>query len=118
MSDPSRTKVIVVTGGRDYKDQATLDNVLNALQPTLVVQGGASGADAMAVQWAIDNEVWFETFEAEWEALGRGAGPVRNQKMLEAHINATVIAFPGNKGTKDCIKRAKSLGMVVLQVLE
>jgi hypothetical protein len=36
---------------------------------------------------------------AEWERLGRKAGPIRNQRMLEEGKPDLVVAFPGGTGT-------------------
>jgi hypothetical protein len=34
--------------------------------------------------------------------------------MLEAHPEALVVAFPGGRGTADCVRQARGLGMPVL----
>lgn len=109
-------KEVIVTGGRDYDDEIMLCDTLDFLQPTLVVQGGANGADNMARQWAEDNNVECVTIEADWANHGKSAGPKRNLRMLKAYPNAVVLAFPGGKGTQNCIDTAVSLNRLVLMI--
>jgi hypothetical protein len=109
-------KTVIITGGRDYDDWAMLQEVLNFIDPDLVVQGGASGADKMALQWAEYNKKELLTFNADWDKHGRAAGPIRNREMLKAHPEGVVVAFPGGKGTADCVRAAFERNMVILQV--
>jgi hypothetical protein len=108
---------VIVTGSRlcDWRDWPGIKAALDAAKPTLVVQGGARGADALAARWAAANDVPCETFTAHW-ALGRTAGPLRNARMLDAHLEALVLAFPRgeSRGTWDCIRQAQARGMQVL----
>lgn len=107
---------IVVTGGRDFKDKNFVDEVLYALNPKEIFVGDAQGVDAFTVEWAELNGITGDLFYADWENLGKKAGPIRNRTMLKAASrDAIVIAFPGGKGTENCIKQAKELGMIVLR---
>lgn len=114
--DGDKMKKVIVTGGRDYDDQCMVQEVLNLINPDVVIQGGASGADKLAMEWAALNNKLCVTVSADWNEHGRSAGPIRNRKMLKEHLKATVIAFPGGKGTEDCVKAAYQLDMVILQV--
>ncbi len=109
---------VIVTGSRlcDWRDWPGIKAALDAAKPSLVVQGGARGADALAVRWAAANDVPCQTFEADWETRGLRAGPWRNALMLAAHPDALVLAFPrhDSKGTWDCIRQAQARGMQVL----
>lgn len=110
-------KVIVITGGRDYDDYPMVQEVLNFLNPTHVFEGGATGADEIAKMWCIDNKVPVTTINADWKKNGRKAGPLRNTQMLElAGPEAIVVAFPGGKGTENCVKTAISKNMIILRV--
>jgi hypothetical protein len=109
-------KQIIVTGGRDYSDRETLRAVLNFLNPDLVIQGGASGADRLAKIWAESNGKIFMTVEADWSKHGKAAGPMRNREMLRIYPDAVVVAFPGGSGTANCVKTALELNRTVLQV--
>jgi hypothetical protein len=103
-----------VTGGRDYADEACVEAWLNALTPSIIAEGGASGADRLAAIWAHDNDVRCETFPAHWSLHGRAAGPIRNQQMLDEFNPDVVLAFPGGRGTADMVKRAHAKGVRVV----
>lgn len=111
---------IVVTGGRDYADRSLLYRVLDLLAPTRVAQGGARGADALAAEWcaarAAETGVDSVTYPAQWAEHGKRAGALRNAEMLAAEKPDLVLAFPGGRGTGDCTRRARELGIVVLEV--
>ena len=109
---------ILVCGGRDYADQAFAFGVLDMLAErgpvNTIIQGGASGADKLARMWAITRNCHFDEYPADWQAHGRAAGPIRNQKMLDDGKPTLVVAFPGGRGTADMIRRAVRAGVEVL----
>ena len=107
---------IVVTGGRWYSDVQTVFRVLDLLSPSRVAEGGAKGADELAREWCAVRKIDCSTYHADWSAHGDAAGPIRNRTMLEEERPDAVIAFPGNAGTHDCVARARSMGLVVLEV--
>lgn len=109
-------KRVLVCGGRNYKDWDAIERWLSPMPISFLIEGGASGADYMARQWAVKHGVPFETFEAEWEKHGRAAGPIRNRKMLEEGKPDVVLAFPGGKGTADMVRAATDAGLEVLLV--
>jgi hypothetical protein len=109
-------KDIIVTGGREYDDAFAVKKVLDLFDVGLLIQGGAPGADRLARMYANVNNIECKTFEADWTKFGKAAGPIRNRVMLMENPNAVVIAFPGGKGTDNCVKTAKELGMMVLRV--
>ena len=106
---------VIVTGGREFDDREMVDKNLSALKPTLVIEGGARGADRLARDWAKKNSVPFVTVDAEWSKLGLGAGHARNKKMIEMFPNAVLLAFPGNKGTANCVKQAEARKRTVIK---
>lgn len=106
---------VIVCGGRDYKDWATLHRVLDAVWPNEIIEGGAAGADEMARYWAKGHDVMWITVEAEWEIYGRAAGPRRNAAMLILQPDL-VIAFPGGRGTDNMIQQALRKGVPVMTI--
>jgi hypothetical protein len=80
---------------------------------TLLIAGGASGADTLAARWAQDRGVPTQVYMAEWERLGREAGPIRNQRMLTEGKPDLVVAFPGGKGTANMVAQARAAGVRV-----
>jgi YspA, cpYpsA-related SLOG family len=111
---------IIVCGGRNYDDRDQLFRILDAahlMNPIiLLIHGDASGADTLAKEWALKNDVFCQAYPADWEGLGRRAGPIRNQQMLSEGKPHLVVAFPGGKGTADMIKRAEIAGVPVARV--
>lgn len=110
--------VVLVCGGRDYHDVKSVFRCLDGLasKPTLIVQGGAFGADACASEWAYKRNVPERQFSADWKKHGRAAGPIRNQEMLDTAKPHLVVAFPGGVGTADMVRRARAAGVPVLEV--
>jgi len=112
---------IVITGGRDYKDKKTVFKVLNVLNPQKIYVGDCpTGVDKFVLEWQTNNmRTALLQFKADWDEHGRAAGPIRNKEMILAAKQDNfdfVIAFPGGKGTVDCVKHAKNAGFVVLRV--
>jgi hypothetical protein len=106
---------VIVTGGRDYADREALYKVLDKLHSahhvTLIIEGGASGADALASAWAKERKVPTKRVKADWERHGNAAGPIRNKQMLERFKPDAVVAFDGGVGTADCVEQAVSRGI-------
>lgn len=112
---------VLVCGGRDYDDRGRVTQILDAavdrLGLTAIVQGGASGADLLAKEWAKARKLQCETFYADWTGQGAAAGPFRNKRMLDEGQPDLVIAFPtpgaANKGTFGMVALAKQAGLPV-----
>jgi len=101
-------KKVIVTGGRNYKDEKVafqaLDWAFQKFDIGEVVQGGATGADALARKWGKSRGMWVTTCRALWKLFGKAAGPIRNQAMISGNKDAAcLIAFPGGRGTDNCI---------------
>lgn len=109
-------KDVIVTGGRDFLDYECVKSVLQLFDIGLLIQGAATGADALAKRYAIEHNLPFEDVPAQWSKYGNSAGPIRNIQMLEKFPNAVVIAFPGGRGTANCISEARKRHMIVLEV--
>lgn len=109
---------IIVTGSRtcDREDLPAIWAALDASGCTLLIEGGAAGADCIAANWAYDRGVPKETIRANWHAFGKAAGPKRNAEMLRLFPDALVLAFPKGqaRGTMNCVAQAKALGRSVL----
>lgn len=106
---------VLVCGGRDYGEADKVEEVLSALDPPLIIEGGASGADSLASLWATKNGVHVCTVNALWGFYGKQAGPIRNSAMLALKPDL-VVAFPGGRGTADMVEQAKAAGIEVLEV--
>jgi hypothetical protein len=148
---------ILVTGGRNFVDKGMVYAELDALheytfsstdeEGMWVIQGGAPGADSLALAWTRDRKSGFGypgpddrvhelTFRARWQEPCRmtckpghrktradgssycpAAGVYRNQEMLDSGVDL-VLAFPGGVGTHDMITRAEAAGVEVVRAYD
>ena len=103
---------VLVCGGRDFKDSATLFQVLDQFHRehgfTFLVHGDARGADRLAGEWAKEQGVPFKAYPVEHDLDGEwpGAGPRRNRRMYDDAKPDMVVAFPGGKGTAGMVAYA------------
>lgn len=111
---------VLVTGSRNYGDYFKVKQAIIDSGATIVVEGEANGADLLARGIAYELGLLVRPYPANWEKYGRGAGPKRNQEMLDKEHTIgepidLVLAFPvlGSKGTIDMMNRAKKAGIEV-----
>jgi hypothetical protein len=104
------TKIAIV-GYRNYYNynefKIKIDEILKDYQDNLmIISGGASGTDAMAKRYAIENKIIYKEHTAEWNKYGMSAGPIRNKKIVED--SDIVIAFVSkySKGTINTVNEA------------
>lgn len=116
-----KLKRVLVCGGRKLSDYdlvaAAMERVRSRIGNRLVVvTGGASGADALAAQWAAVNNLPYWTFPADWDAAPKAGGPIRNREMLENAEPDYGVAFPGGNGTADMVAVLEQAGVPVWKV--
>lgn len=81
--------------------------------PIILMHGACpTGVDRVVDKWAERNLIPTRRFPADWKKHGRGAGPKRNQVMVDKGPNY-MIAFCGGSGTRDCVRRAEDAGIQV-----
>lgn len=111
--------------GIKTKDQAmgerralgfALDFAWSWAKPTMLVHGGARGADRWAGIWAERRGYKCAVELAYWKRHGKGAGPVRNQLMLDKYAPTHAVAFPGGRGTADMVVRLREAGVEIFEV--
>jgi YspA, cpYpsA-related SLOG family len=110
---------VLVTGGRSYDDIFTVCETLSKIAIGVLIHGGAPGADSLAECYAEDQGIPQRRFDIppeEWRRLGKKAGPLRNQRMLDEGKPDMVVAFPGGRGTVDMVRRAKKAGIPVMEI--
>lgn len=108
----------MVTGGRTYANAARVALVLASLKPTLIVPGGARGADSLCGTWATANGIPTQVFHPDWDTYGKRAGFLRNAEMLDTSKPDFVVAFPGGNGTANMVRYALCKGYRVLPVID
>ena len=107
------TKVLVC-GDRRWASRLIIMKYLEALKPSLVIEGEAKGADTMARIAAEELGIPVQKFPAEWGKYGKAAGPIRNKQMLDEKPDL-VLAFhfdiEGSSGTANCLCQAEDRGI-------
>lgn len=108
---------LAVVGSRDFSDYQEMERRLNDWVaahgvPSLVVSGGARGADTLAKLWCINHNVSLKEFLPDW-SVGRHAGILRNTTIVDAAD--AMVAFPRGKspGTRDSLAKARKKGIPV-----
>lgn len=94
----------------------TLDELHSIHRFTCVIEGEASGADQLAARWAGLRRVTIDPYPAKWREEGRGAGPIRNGRMLALGKPRLAVAFPGGDGTADMTKKVRRAGITLIEV--
>jgi len=111
---------ILVTGSRELTDQALVVRTImsHAAPPLTIVVGDCPcGADKFAR--SVDAEL--DLHQAQWKLLGRAAGPRRNQEMVDSGVDLCLAFYregAGNRGTQDCVRRARNAGVPVDELTE
>ena len=106
---------VLVCGGRYFDNWKVVRDTLCAQSPTVLIQGGAPGADRLAAKYADVSGIPLVTYPALW-SRGKKAGPERNAFMLRDSHPDLVVAFPGSRGTADMVSRAEQAGVKVVKV--
>lgn len=124
--------ILLVTGGRTFKDKAVVATAIcDAIgrhypdgqvpdpfdwSSVTIRHGKAKGADTLAHRIAQTWGMKVQFIEADWVTFGRGAGPIRNSRLVAMEPKADeCLAFPtqGSRGTWDCVRKAAAAGIPV-----
>lgn len=108
----------VTTGGRDYSDRATVEEILGFMakfygDELRILHGAARGADTLVAETCELLEIRCKAYPADW-SKGNGAGIARNAEMVAKVVSwralghdASMVAFLGGNGTRDAAKRGE-----------
>ena len=102
---------VLVCGDRHWTDRVAIGDRLARLpEDSVIIHGGASGADTLAGEIAKERGYPVMVFYAGWRQYGRAAGPIRNQDMIDQKPDL-VLAFhkdiQTSRGTADTLNRAR-----------
>lgn len=111
---------VLICGSRNWDDPKPIRLVISSLpKDTIVIEGGARGADTIAANLAREYGLVVEEYRAEWSKHPRAAGPIRNRRMLTEGKPEVVYAFYVNKassrGTANMVMQAKNAGLIVYE---
>lgn len=113
---------VLVCGGRKYSNMSRIFctlNAIHAIRPILeVIEGGATGADSIAGNWAKMYGEKLTVVLPDYRKHDPKVAPlIRNSQMAELNPDL-LIAFPGGSGTADMIKKAKARHIPILEIGE
>lgn len=118
--------ILLVTGGRDFRDELRVREKLEAIKDEieiLVVGDCKTGVDLFARRWAHAQKINHLVAYARWDQHERAAGPIRNshlvdyaQRLAGDWDSVLVLAFPGGTGTEDCATKSLAAGLSVEHV--
>lgn len=103
---------VLIFGSRNWTNYNKILEIVQKLKAKygdiIIIEGGCRGADLLAKQAAIELGIKYEEFPADW-TLGKKAGPLRNQKMIDEGKPDMAICFhediENSKGSKDMRNR-------------
>lgn len=105
----------VFCGSRTWADPAPIREALSSLpKATVIVAGGARGADKVAEREARRMGFALEVYPARWEEEGRGAGYRRNERMVNLPGVEDIFAFRRgeiSRGTDHTIRLSEQAGL-------
>lgn len=104
---------VLVCGSRDFNNRKLLDETLDGVEITTIIEGEARGADTLAREYGERRSLDVLPFPALWDKYGKSAGPIRNAQMLSEGGPELVVAFrrPGSRGTQNMIDQAMKAGI-------
>lgn len=96
---------LAVVGSRTFTNERLLEFTLNNYKDsiTLVVSGGARGADSLGESWAIKNNIPVKVFKPEWHKYGKSAGMIRNELIIQECDICMAFWDGKSKGTANSI---------------
>jgi len=108
--------IVIICGDRNWTDEDTIDEYIKILPPhSTIIHGNCRAVDKIAAKLGRIRGHRVIPNSAEWNKFGRGAGPIRNRRMLEEGQPDLVVAFHDDlsrsKGTADMIGQAEARGI-------
>jgi hypothetical protein len=123
LQQESNPYTILITGSRKWKDTGIIRKLVISAQSKhpdrkirFIFGDCKSGADQIAYGFCLAYSVPYVRFMAHWDKLGKKAGPIRNQEMVEYKPDeAYAFREPGalNTGTDGCVDLCLSAGVKV-----
>jgi hypothetical protein len=109
---------VLICGSRSWRDTEAIKKRVDMLPDgTVVIEGGADGADKIARQCALKRHLFVAEVAVtpgHWDRFGKRAGHMRNHAMLDL-MPDLVIAFQrnGSNGTQGTLDEACRRGIPI-----
>ena len=98
---------LAVVGSRTFNDYPYLKKMLQWHSCSMIVSGGAKGADLLAKRYAAENDIPVREYPPDWKLYGKSAGYKRNVLIVN-DCDELVAFWDGiSKGNRLSIDLAK-----------
>ena len=108
---------LAVVGSQTFSSYDTLSIVLDEIRKlyeiTVIVSGGAKGADSLAEIYAADNNITTDIYPAEWDKYGKGAGFIRNKTIWDNSDLGVAFWDGKSKGTAHSFKLSEKQSKIL-----
>ena len=116
---PHGPEVVLFCGSRDCTEashgQMIRGDIFGLTRGSIVLHGGARGADMLADFWgrrqAYERELHVVRVDALWKSYGNSAGPRRNRAMLMLRPTFAFAYPTGGPGTADMLELLREHGI-------
>ncbi len=105
---------LAVIGSRTFNDYDLVKSTLDNHKPSVIISGGAKGADSLAKRYAIQNNIELIEIIPDWDKYGRAAGPIRNKEIVNQAEKVIAFWDGKSKGTKSAIDYANKCNKEVV----
>ena len=109
---------LIIAGSCTFTDYQLLCQQLasDKHRLTLVITGGARGADQLGYRWAWKHAIRHQLLRADWERFGKSAGVRRNYQMAQAGDMLLAFWDGRSAGTQHMISCMQQLGKPVVVI--
>ncbi len=109
---------LIIAGSRNFFDYDKLLSLMDTeIRPwyriTEIVSGGAKGADHLGEVYAKEFGIPLKIFRADWDTLGKAAGPIRNGQMGDYADSVLALWDGSSRGTLHMINYMRKLKKLV-----
>lgn len=109
--DDERSALAII-GSRNFTDYSRLRETFNKYflsKYSIIVSGGANGADALGKQLASEYKMDYVEFPADWNKFGVSAGVRRNKDIITCADDVLCFWDGVSKGTANSLGLAKKM---------
>ena len=103
---------LIIAGTRTFNDYEFIKNNIMKIKNPIkeIVSGNSNRVDKLGEKFAKENNIELKIFKADWDNLGKKAGPIRNQEMAN-YADVALIFWDGiSPGSKSMINEMKKIG--------
>lgn len=101
-----------IIGSRSFSDYDLLCKEVSKFEDiTLIISGGASGADLLGERYAREHKIPTRIFYPDWKKYGSRAGFLRNSDIVRSSEHIIIFWDGISRGSQDSINKAKELNI-------